>query len=58
MSRKETESEQEVAAKWKKVSKVKAAYNDSLLPAGGAKPDTPTSGSDSAATRKMRSNTK
>lgn len=40
MSRKETESEREMKAKWKKVSRTKEAYNASLLPTAAAKPDT------------------
>jgi hypothetical protein len=37
MSRKEVESEREVQDKWKKVSKTKDVYNESLLPEDGTK---------------------
>jgi hypothetical protein len=49
MSRKETESEKEVAAKWKKVSNVKAAYDGDLLPTGApsSDPEAEVAGTDS-----------
>lgn len=42
MSRKETESERDTEAKWRKVAKIKENYNQSLLPAADDSPPAPT----------------